>query len=131
MALRPLGFTIRSVEDGIAAWEAIRCEEQHYDLLITDNEMPRLNGLELAQRLKSACSPLPVIMISGSVGEGRNYSEYGIQIALPKPCSLEEIKKAIFSILLISKETTRQSIGGQGMPCERKVSPCIGSNCRA
>src|SRR6266498_4950023 len=42
------GYEVDVAEDGMAGWEALRAES--YDLLITDNQMPRLSGLELVDR---------------------------------------------------------------------------------
>jgi len=54
------GYTVDVAEDGAAAWEALQASR--YDLLITDNHMPRLTGLELLKELRSAGMKLPVIM---------------------------------------------------------------------
>jgi len=43
--LEEAGYKVDTAEDGQAAWEAL-CRN-HYDLLITDNFMPRLSGLDL------------------------------------------------------------------------------------
>ena len=39
------GYAVTSVEDGLQAWAALHSDR--YDLLITDNNMPRMTGLEL------------------------------------------------------------------------------------
>ena len=52
-------------EDGAAAWEALQANR--YDLLITDNNMPRLTGMELLKKLRSARMELPVIMATGTL----------------------------------------------------------------
>ncbi len=57
------GYQVDAVEDGTAAWEAILAVK--YDLLVTDNNMPKLSGIELIKRLHGARLTLPVIMITG------------------------------------------------------------------
>lgn len=50
-------------EDGDAVREALqakRCE-----LMIADNQMPSLTGIELNNKSRSACRGLPVIMVTG------------------------------------------------------------------
>jgi DNA-binding NtrC family response regulator len=37
-----------------------------YDLLITDNDLPALSGVDLLKRLHAACFILPVIMATGN-----------------------------------------------------------------
>jgi two-component system chemotaxis sensor kinase CheA len=51
-------------DDGEAAWE--RLQTGHYDVLITDLEMPRLNGFELTARVRgdARLKSLPVIALS-------------------------------------------------------------------
>jgi CheY-like chemotaxis protein len=58
------GFTVNVAEDGQAGWEAV--ELQHYDLIITDQNMPRLEGTEFIGRLHGAGHKMPVIMITGA-----------------------------------------------------------------
>src|SRR6266516_2928525 len=53
------GYQVDAAEDGAAGWEALRAER--YDLLITDHRMPRLSGLELVKKLRSARMTLPVV----------------------------------------------------------------------
>jgi two-component system sensor histidine kinase and response regulator WspE len=50
--------------DGIEAWDALQAGG--YDLVITDVEMPRLDGIELAARIKKdpRLQSLPVVIVS-------------------------------------------------------------------
>ena len=40
--------------------------DSHYDILITDNTMPRVTGLDLIKKLRSEDITLPVILASGT-----------------------------------------------------------------
>jgi two-component system chemotaxis response regulator CheY len=51
LALAGVGYTIDTAADGEQGWEALCATD--YDLLLTDNDMPRLTGLELVSRLCS------------------------------------------------------------------------------
>jgi PleD family two-component response regulator len=44
------GYAVTPVEDGLQAWAALH--SKGYDLLITDNNMPRMTGLELAAKTR-------------------------------------------------------------------------------
>lgn len=57
------GHRVSIAADGEAGWVALRAGE--FDVLITDHEMPRLTGLELLRRLRSAEGHLPAILMSG------------------------------------------------------------------
>jgi DNA-binding response OmpR family regulator len=59
------GYQVDAAEDGAAAWEALYTSS--YDLLITDNNMPNVSGVELLKRLRSACMTLPVILATGTL----------------------------------------------------------------
>lgn len=63
--LSSFGYQTRTAEDGAAAWEALQANG--YDLLITDNNMPRVSGVELVKKARSAHMTLPVILASGDL----------------------------------------------------------------
>jgi two-component system sensor histidine kinase and response regulator WspE len=58
------GYLIDVAVDGAEAWNLLGCA--HYDLLITDVDMPRLNGVELAGLVKKdpRFKSLPVLIVS-------------------------------------------------------------------
>jgi DNA-binding response OmpR family regulator len=64
-ALIHAGYEADAAEDGADAWEMLNAAR--YDLLITDNTMPRVTGVELLRMLHSARIALPVIMATGSL----------------------------------------------------------------
>lgn len=59
------GYRVTCAEDGEAGWDAL-CASS-YDGVITDQEMPRLTGLELLRRIRAGPLRLPVILISGAI----------------------------------------------------------------
>jgi two-component system alkaline phosphatase synthesis response regulator PhoP len=65
MMLTRSGYEVGAAEDGAAAWDALN--EDSYDLLITDNVMPRLTGFKLLEKLYAARMTLPVIMATSAV----------------------------------------------------------------
>lgn len=58
-------YEIDAVNDGAAGWEALRA--RHYDLVITDNKMPKMTGVELIEKLRYSRVGLPVIMATGQL----------------------------------------------------------------
>jgi DNA-binding response OmpR family regulator len=62
-ALQRFGYEVDVAEDGAIAWEMLRLK--HYNLLITDNNMPKMTGVELLEIMHGARFVLPVIMATG------------------------------------------------------------------
>jgi CheY-like chemotaxis protein len=58
--LADAGYEVEAAKDGADGWEAI--QNNSYDLIITDNKMPRMTGIEMMERLHFARMALPVIM---------------------------------------------------------------------
>ena len=98
------GFDVNTASDGEQAWEALLHE--HYDLLVTDNEMPRLMGIKLIERIRKEGMSLPVIMASGSLSvEGvRDYAELQIAAVIPKPFDICEFLTIVRIALRVSGE---------------------------
>jgi DNA-binding response OmpR family regulator len=63
--LRHAGYQVDSANDGEAGWDALL--HYRFNLLLTDNRMPRLSGVELIGRLRDAGSMLPAILASGTL----------------------------------------------------------------
>jgi two-component system chemotaxis sensor kinase CheA len=63
------GYEVIDCEDGLIAWERLMVGDLEIDVVITDIEMPNLNGFELCQRIKqSKWSHLPVIALTSLAG---------------------------------------------------------------
>lgn len=59
---RAAGYQVRTATDGMDALEQLRF--QPVDLVVSDIEMPRLDGMELTRRIKTRYG-LPVILVTG------------------------------------------------------------------
>jgi two-component system alkaline phosphatase synthesis response regulator PhoP len=93
------GYRVDCAANGEDAWNSLCIED--YDLLITDNSMPRLTGVELLRRLKTSPFDLPAILISGIMppksAELNQLLSHGA--ALAKPFSLEQLVMMIETVL--------------------------------
>jgi chemosensory pili system protein ChpA (sensor histidine kinase/response regulator) len=95
------GFAALTAKDGAEALELLRAE--HPDVLVTDLEMPNMNGLQLTSAVRAApeFAGLPIIMITSRSMEKhrRQAAEAGVNVYLTKPYSetelLKHIRKAI------------------------------------
>ena len=93
--LARFGYDVDTVEDGSAGWMAMQREE--YDLLITDNDMPGLSGLELLRRMRLAQIGLPAVLMSGAFGSGliEDLSQLEKTTILRKPFTPEQLLTCI------------------------------------
>ncbi len=93
------GYLVDAAEDGAVAWDAL--QDQNYDLLVTDNTMPRLTGLELIERLQLALIHLPVIMATASAPD-QQFTRYKLlppPKVLLKPYTFHELLAAVKGVL--------------------------------
>ena len=58
------GYAVEVAVDGMEGWNLVR--EGRFDLVITDIDMPRLNGIEFVRRMKADAQlkPIPVVIVS-------------------------------------------------------------------
>ncbi len=102
MKLRKAGFNVETADDGQAALEAVHRETPA--MLITDLQMPRMNGIELSRRLRSVpeTHDLPIIMLTAKgfeVDENELNSEIRLSRLMPKPFSPRELLQTVQQIL--------------------------------
>ena len=89
------GHEIECCDNGEAALQAI--SDNAYDVLITDNDMPRMNGLNLVRELRRIKNPIRIVVTSGYL-ESEVEAEYralGIERFLPKPSPDEKLFRAV------------------------------------
>jgi DNA-binding response OmpR family regulator len=65
MVLRLAGYHVVSAFDGLNALQVILADSRKVDLLITDFEMPRMNGIQLASTAVGLRPDLKVLIVSG------------------------------------------------------------------
>ena len=66
MVLEVEGYEVATADDGADALTQIAAGR--FDLVLTDRNMPRLDGASMVLALRSAGSQIPVVMVSGSIG---------------------------------------------------------------
>ncbi len=93
------GYEVDAAEDGAAAWEMLNAGR--YDLMITDNNMPRVSGVELLQKLRAGRMGLPVIMATGTfpTEEFARYPWLQPDAMLLKPHTIAEMVRTVKKVL--------------------------------
>ena len=99
MTLKGAGYDVEASEDGEAAWHSL--QKKRYDLVVTDNNMPKLSGVGLLKRMRDSSISLPVVMATGNPP-----FEYFAQnprlsptATLVKPYSLRELVLIVEKVL--------------------------------
>lgn len=104
------GHHVLVAENGRVAMALI--EETPMDLVITDYEMPVMDGFELLKHLSRGYPDLPVIMITGQYREDMDKAidtlKHGAYDYLTKPVDLTKLRRAVTMALHIS-QTRRES----------------------
>jgi DNA-binding response OmpR family regulator len=93
--LEELGHEVTVSSDGKEAWEAYRAQPMR--LIITDWLMPRLDGLELVERVREndLCDYTYIILLTANIGQRENYfkaMEAGVDDFLAKPLDRLELE---------------------------------------
>jgi two-component system chemotaxis response regulator CheY len=93
------GYEVDGAEDGAAAWQALNAND--YDLLITDNNMPNMTGIDLLKKLRAGRMDLPVIMATGALPmlEFTQHTWLQPAAALIKPYSPAELLGTVKLVL--------------------------------
>jgi CheY-like chemotaxis protein len=93
------GYAVEAAQDGDAGWEALQAS--HYDLVITDNQMPRMTGIEMLEKLCYARMPVLTIMATGllPVDEFKRKPWLIPDAMLQKPFSNDDLLTTVKNVL--------------------------------
>ncbi len=93
------GYEVNAVKDGAAGWAAL--QDSHYDLVITDNRMPKMKGIEMVAKLRAASMTVPVIMATGLMPTDDFVRRPGLKpdVTLGKPFSKVKLLAVVRTLL--------------------------------
>ena len=108
VVLSASGYQVDTAEDGEAGWEALQTSS--YDLLITDNTMPKVSGVELVKNMRSARMTLPVVLASGAIPSEALNRDPSLQIAatLLKPFTGDALLGTVKKVLQATDSAREQ-----------------------
>jgi CheY-like chemotaxis protein len=92
------GFSVLTARSGREALHIAHTRAGRVDLLLTDFDMPGMNGAALAQELRVDSPDLPVILMSGSWHPGAAGISTPWQF-LPKPFSLIDLARMAHALV--------------------------------
>ncbi|XPV75635.1 MAG: response regulator [Desulfovibrio sp.] len=104
--LEEYGFTVIPRTSSIEALEAFRHKANQLDLVITDQAMPNMTGLQLAREMQEIKSDIPIIVCTGfseSISWDR-LDSLGIKDLIMKPLLKQELIESVSRVLAERKE---------------------------
>jgi len=98
--LEHLGFHVTAHTSSLEALEDFRSRPDAFELVITDDTMPRMTGSKLVEEIMRIRPALPVLMVSGGdrSDPSRTRPE-GVRKVLRKPHTADELERAIHEVL--------------------------------
>ena len=95
--LKRMGYEVISFIDSQDALDAFANAPDDFDLVITDQTMPRITGVELSERLKAIRPDIPVLLCTGysHVVSSEQAKAQGIDGYVMKPLDRRELAEAI------------------------------------
>lgn len=128
--LEQKGYEVITLTNGYDAVDV--CQQEDFDLVLLDENMPGLSGLETLQRIKEIRPDLPVVMVTKSEEENIMNQAIGAKIAdyLIKPVNPNQIlltlKKNIHKseiVAEVAQTNYRQDFGRIGMQISDSLTP--------
>ena len=117
-SLKIQGFQVDIAEDGLSAWEKLNAHQ--YDMLITDYDMPYVDGLELCSRVRQSnkFENLPIIIETSkdSKADQVKIRSIGIQAFITKPFSPDRLIAEVERVLAETRLKHNQNAMSQYLP---------------
>lgn len=98
------GHRVRAVENGREALAAL--EEESFDLILMDVQMPDMDGLEATQAIRAHsgdkfCPDIPIVATTAHAmkGDRERFLEVGMSAYVSKPLNAERLNDAIYAVM--------------------------------
>ncbi len=96
-----LGYDVITATDSLKALEIFTSQPDRFDLVITDQTMPKMTGLELSRKLRAIRPNLPIIICTGfseSIS-GKTADQIGVSHILYKPPTIRDLALAARKVI--------------------------------
>ena len=104
--LERLGYDVEACSSSVEALETFRANPERFDIVVTDQTMPKMTGVDLARELLRVRPEFPVILCTGlsdDVNE-KQAKKAGILEYLRKPIASQNLARSIRRALAHTKE---------------------------
>ena len=110
------GYSVVPACDGLTALTELR--RRHFDLVITDDRMPQLSGIEFLKQIQARHPRLPVILTANEIQEHAFTHDFLPFAAAPKPYD----EAGLLAVLQLAAQATNGS-EGSGVTVQKPASP--------
>ena len=95
--LASMGHLVDSASDGKQALQLFKANPGKYDLIFTDQSMPKMSGVELTKAIRNTKSDIPIILSTGQLGvaDEKEFKDIGITAFIQKPWTANELIRRI------------------------------------
>lgn len=100
--LEDQGHEVIQAEDAVAAMEQLNANAG-IELIISDMNMPLVNGVEFFRELKAQGSSLPFILLTGDDPDAARAQEPGLDACIMKDFSMEETLPSTISQVMADR----------------------------
>jgi len=98
------GYRCESAKNGVEAMQRVR--QARFDAVVTDLEMPEMDGIALTRELRQQFSSLPVMIMTGYSDDDHRETAFraGAREFLSKPFDIPDLIKKLHGMLPAHKE---------------------------
>jgi CheY-like chemotaxis protein len=91
-------YELTTANDGNRALEKLEAASSAFDIIIVDQQMPQLSGVELVREIRERGIPTKIMVLSAHLTpEIREaYEQMGVHVLLSKPFVREELRVAVY-----------------------------------
>lgn len=105
--LSEIGYHIVAFSGSVKALEAFRSKPDHFDLIITDQSMPEMTGVQLSSEIRKINEHIPIIICTGFSEQVNpaTVKQYGINDFLMKPIGRSDLAHTVRETLEARKDS--------------------------
>ena len=95
------GYRVSAYLEQREALDALLADAPHFDLVLTDFNMPGISGLEVARAIRDVRPDLPVVVLSGYITDElrAQAAAVGVRELIAKPHEVEELRDTVHRLL--------------------------------
>src|SRR5437588_12209614 len=90
-------YEVTAAENGDAALARVDSGSEHFDIIIVDQKMPHMSGLELVEQLRKRGVDSKIMVLSAHISEEvrEEYERMDVHVMFPKPFDVKALRSAV------------------------------------